>query len=190
MRNNQKVSPACLSPESNICFNYHNILHISDTRFSHTFSSRIAKVIWSSLAYLFLFFLIEFIEVTLVNKSIQVSTVQFYNTSPVYYIVCPPPKAKSPSLPFEIAFPLLPVTAGPYHYSCILSLVLQHIVLWPTLFFTNPQRKSYDLASESHTLTRMYYAHSNKTTRGKNCIILNIVRPRLRTEPILYQGFR
>ena len=36
----------------------------------------------------FLFFLIKFIGVTLVNKFIKVSSVQFYDIPSVYFIVC------------------------------------------------------------------------------------------------------
>ena len=41
-------------------------------------------------------FFIEFIRVRSVNKVIWMSSVQFYNTSSVYCIVCLPPQVKSP----------------------------------------------------------------------------------------------
>ena len=44
---------------------------------------------------LFVYLFIEFIRVTLVNESIQVSGAQFYNTSSVYCIVCSHPKVVS-----------------------------------------------------------------------------------------------
>ena len=45
-----------------------------------------------------LFIFIEFIGVTLANKILQASRVQFYNSSPVYCIVCSPLKVQSPSI--------------------------------------------------------------------------------------------
>ena len=52
-------------------------------------------------------FFVEFIGVTLVNKIIQVSSVQFSNTSSVYYIVCSTPKVKFLSLTIIPLCPLL-----------------------------------------------------------------------------------
>ena len=57
---------------------------------------------------------IEFIGVTLVNKLIQVSSVQFSNTSFVYCIVCSSPKVKSPFLTIDHPPPL---------YSLLLSRI-------------------------------------------------------------------
>ena len=51
-----------------------------------------------SFFLVFKFIFIEFIGVTLVNKILQVSGVQFYNTSPVYCTVCSPPHLKSASI--------------------------------------------------------------------------------------------
>ena len=42
--------------------------------------------------------LIEFIEVTLVNKITEVSGAQFHSTLSLHSIVCLPPQAKSPSI--------------------------------------------------------------------------------------------
>ena len=47
---------------------------------------------------IYIFFLSKLIGVTLVNKIIQVSSVQLYNISPVYCIVCLPLKIKSSSV--------------------------------------------------------------------------------------------
>ena len=60
-----------------------------------TFSSYSIVII--EIIYYF-FNLIEFVEVIVVHKIIQVSGVQFYKTSPVYCTVCSPPKVKSPSI--------------------------------------------------------------------------------------------
>ena len=55
-------------------------------------------------------FLKNFTWVTLVNKFIQVSGIQFYNTSSVYCVVCSPPKVKSPSITI---YPPLPSSTAP-----------------------------------------------------------------------------
>ena len=55
----------------------------------------------------FLSFFIEFIGATLVNKIIQVSGAQFYNTSSVHCVVCSPPKVKSLSSTIHPPYSLL-----------------------------------------------------------------------------------
>ena len=57
-------------------------------------------------------FLIEFVGVTLVNKIIQVSGAQFYNTSSVHCTVCSPlpPHPKSSLCPSPFSAPHLPPT--------------------------------------------------------------------------------
>ena len=69
---------------------------------------------------------IELIGVTLVNKIIQVSVVQFYNTSSVHCIVCSPPQVKSPST----TSPTLPHPNNPH--------TVVHIHEFFPLFFLNP----------------------------------------------------
>lgn len=59
---------------------------------NHVLSS--ACIFLFSQHYFFLF-LIKCIGMTLVNKMLQVSSVHFYDPSPVCCIVCPPPKIKS-----------------------------------------------------------------------------------------------
>ena len=54
---------------------------------------------------------IEFIGVTLVNKIIQVSDAQFYNTSAVHCIVCSPPEVMSLSITTD---PPIPSSAYPH----------------------------------------------------------------------------
>ena len=73
---------------------------------------------------LFLKVCIEFIGMTLVNKFIQVSGVQFYNTSSVYCIVYSPPQVKSsiiiyPSLPSSTS----PSSPFPYGSHCTVVCV-------------------------------------------------------------------
>ena len=66
---------------------------------------------WEALKTILRFIYLTFIEcigVTLVNKTIQVSSVQFYNTSSV--IVCSPFKVKSPSITI---YPPLPSSTSP-----------------------------------------------------------------------------
>ena len=48
---------------------------------------------------------IKFIQVTLVNKIIEVSGVQFYNTSSEHCIMCLPPQVKSPCIPMYPPIP-------------------------------------------------------------------------------------
>ena len=56
----------------------------------------------------FLFFNFKFIRVTLVNKIIQVSSVQIYDLSSVYCVLCSSPKVKSSSITIYLI--LLPFT--------------------------------------------------------------------------------
>ena len=56
--------------------------------------------------FLFLFFLIEFIGVTLLNKIIQVSDIQFYDLSSIHCIGCSPPHVKFPSVTVGHSFTL------------------------------------------------------------------------------------
>ena len=53
--------------------------------------------------------LIEFVGVTMVNKIIQVSGAQFYNSSSVPCIVCLPPQVKSPSVTIYPLCTLIPL---------------------------------------------------------------------------------
>ena len=55
--------------------------------------------------FVFYDFLIEFIGVTLVNKIIQVSEAQVYNTSSVHCTVCSPPQVKSPFITIYLPIP-------------------------------------------------------------------------------------
>ena len=58
--------------------------------------------------FVFTFFLfIEFVRVTIVNKILQVSSAQFYNTSSVHSMVYSPPSVKSPSITIYPPFTLL-----------------------------------------------------------------------------------
>ena len=80
------------------------------------------------------------IGVTLVNKIVQVSGAQLHNTSPVYCIVCSPPKVKSSSITiYSPLYPHLPLPpsfpSGNQHtdvclYKASLSLI-------PSLFSTS-----------------------------------------------------
>ena len=47
---------------------------------------------WYCFYFYFILFIIEYIEIILANKIIQVSSVQFHNTSSVNCIVCSPPQ--------------------------------------------------------------------------------------------------
>ena len=89
------------------------------------------------------FLLIEFIGVTLVNKIILVSGVQFYHTSSVHRTVCSPLQVQCPST--TIYPPLLSPTSshppfpfGSHHtIVCVYDfLVLFYLV--PSPFFTQP----------------------------------------------------
>ena len=87
----------------------------------------------SSILLFFLF--IEFIGVTLVNKIIQVSDTQFYNTSSVHGIVCSPPQVKSPSITIYLLYTLF------YLHLHLLSWQSPHCcssVLFLSLFFLVP----------------------------------------------------
>lgn len=88
----------------------------------------------------------------------------------------------------------VPLTAGPYHYSCILPQALQHTVHWPTSLLTNPLGKSYFswkiLDFSSHTLTRLYFTFSNRHLGGQNWLFLTIVCPRSSINLTLYLGFQ
>ena len=68
-----------------------------------------------------MFLFIEFIGVTLVNKIIQVSGAQFYNTSSVHCIVCSSPQVKSPSFNIYPSYTLLhlhlPTSPAPWQSS-------------------------------------------------------------------------
>ena len=92
----------------------------------------------------FLFFCIEFIEVALVNKIIQVSGVQFYKTSSVYCIVCSPPQVKSPS---TTIYPLIPSSNSPHppfllvtpHWcQCLEGLLWGVVCLFAFCFISSP----------------------------------------------------
>ena len=56
---------------------------------------------------------------TLVSKMIYVPGVQFYNTLPVYFIVCSPPKVKSPSITIYHPFTLFYLPPPPYPLGCL-----------------------------------------------------------------------
>ena len=74
--------------------------------------------------YLFTYLLIfiECIGVTLVNKIVQVSRVQFYNTSSVYCIVHSPPQVKSPSITIDPPLPF-PASSHP-HFPLVITILL------------------------------------------------------------------
>ena len=60
-------------------------------------------------------FVIKFLGLTLVNKIIQVSSIDFHNTSSVYYIYCLLTKVKFPSLTiYRSSLFLLPPLTVPY----------------------------------------------------------------------------
>ena len=87
--------------------------------------------------YVILFYnFIQFIEVTLVNKIMQVSSVQPYNTSYVYCIVHSVPKSSLLPSPF---IPPFPFSTSPYppfpsgnHYIvvCVFLLVCLFIIFF------------------------------------------------------------
>ena len=64
--------------------------------FPSTFWASVIKISPQELGYFF--FIIKLIGVTLINKTIYISNVQFYDTSSVYCIVFPPPKVKFPPI--------------------------------------------------------------------------------------------
>ena len=82
----------------------------------------------------FFTFLIEFIVVTLFNKIMQVSGVQFCNTSSVYCTVCSPPQVKSPfitlypSTLLDLSHPPFPLVS-PYCCLCLYVVVLKGLNL-------------------------------------------------------------
>ena len=90
----------------------------------------------------------EFNWVTLINKIIQISGVQFYKTSSVYFIVCSPPQVKSPSITIYPTFTLLtlltPLPSGNHHtVVCVwllLFLVFCFALLNPLTFFNQPPK--------------------------------------------------
>ena len=72
-----------------------------------------------------LFFLLKLIGVTLVDKIIQVSSVQFYDTSSVHLIVCPPPNIKIILLG---SFNLVPKIYMMARLKCLSSNVIDPII--------------------------------------------------------------
>ena len=71
-------------------------------------------------------FLIGFIGVTLVHKIIQVSSIQFYNTSSVHCVVCSPPQVTSPSITI---YP--PLTPPPFPLVITMLLSVSMRVFFP-----------------------------------------------------------
>ena len=73
-----------------------------------------SQSIWNLFVYLFfllcIFLFTEFVGVTLVNKILQVSGAQFYNTSSVYCTVCSPPQVRPPS---TTTYPPIPSSTSP-----------------------------------------------------------------------------
>ena len=100
-------------------------------------------IIWELAKW---YFLIKFIEITLVDKIIQVSSFPFYNPSPAYCIVCLSPKSNLLSPynwpPLLCAPPTL--TSGNYHtvvsmsfslflfFICCLQFYIPHLneIMW------------------------------------------------------------
>lgn len=96
---------------------------------------------------------IEFIDVTLVKKIIQVSDTQFYNTSSVHlFIVHPPPQVKSPTITIYSPYILfyLPPTQTP-EVTTLLSMFMEFFSLFcsipPHLPFTPPQHTHTHLSA-------------------------------------------
>ena len=89
--------------------------------------------------HLFLKYFIEFIGVTLVNTIMQVSGVQFYNTSSVYCTVCSPPQVKLSSIVIFPPFTLvcLPHPSGPSGHHHTLVCVYE-VFIWPLLLYLFP----------------------------------------------------
>ena len=65
----------------------------------------------------FFFIFIEFIGVTLVCKTVEVSREQLIKTSPAYYVTCPSPEVKSLYIPIPLTLP-----TSTYHHPFPLSL--------------------------------------------------------------------
>ena len=63
----------------------------------------------------FFFLFIEFVQVTLVNKTIQVAGAQFYNIPSVHYIVCLPPLVKFLSITIYPSTHPMPPILGNHH---------------------------------------------------------------------------
>lgn len=122
--------------------------------------NNVASAIWIFYSYLWL--LIEFIEMTLVHKIIQVSSVQLNKTASAHWTVCPLPQAKFLSVPIlpHLAHLHLPPTPFPsglwlspysflclkriYTYICIYIIYIHFLLNTFTFFHTAPQPPSCD----------------------------------------------
>ena len=68
----------------------------------------------------FFFLFIEFVQVTLVNKTIQVAGAQFYNIPSVHYIVCLPPLVKFLSITiYPSTHPMPPILGNHHTVVCV-----------------------------------------------------------------------
>ena len=87
-------------------------------------------------------FLIEFIGVTLVHKTIQVSSVQLNKAKSSHGILCPSPQAKSLSIHIFSLFALLhllPPPSGCHHSPhCCLCVCIYVFWLIPSFFYPAP----------------------------------------------------
>ena len=81
--------------------------------------------------YFYFKIFIAFTGLTLVNKIKQVSTVQFYNISSVYCIMCSSPKVKFPSITIYLSFALfyLPHPPFPLVITILLSVSMSFFLI-------------------------------------------------------------
>ena len=94
-----------------------------------------------------------FIEVTLVNKIIEVSGAQFYGTSPVCCTVCSPPQVRSPSitiyLPITSPYPPTPFSSGHHCTDYVSTSFLGRGLQSHSTFFTNSYNPSPSASCQS-----------------------------------------
>ena len=102
------------------------------------------------------------IGVTLVNKIIQVSGAQFYNTSSVHCSVCSPPQVKSPSITIYPPYPPPPLPPWQSWHCCPCPWVLS---FFPFLFNprTFPTSWPWQLSAGSLALFSVTTLRQNNT---------------------------
>ena len=83
-------------------------------------------------------FFIEFIGVTLVNKTIQDSNVQVNKTSSAYSIVYLSPKEKSPSITIYLLFALFHIPPPPFPLAITRLLSVSMCYMYIYIVFLNP----------------------------------------------------
>ena len=114
--------------------------------------------LWPGNQLSFFFFLfIEFIGVTLVNKIIQVSGVQFYNTSSVHCIMCSPPQVTSPSNTIYLSYTLLHLPPPP---PLALTTLLSKSMGFLSFFCLIPLAAIYFIVLK--TVAQLWYFYSAK----------------------------